>query len=98
LWTIPIETFDNRRGVPDVLLCLNGNFIALEFKRSNKELNHARTKMQQYVASLIEESGGTALFIYPENEEECFTIMDRIVHGKKKCYGHIEKFCGEETL
>ena len=82
VWYLKVETHDNRRGIPDVILSLTGHFLTLEFKKSVTELSKPRTKMQNYVASLIEKSGGTALFIYPENEEECFTIMDRIAHGK----------------
>jgi hypothetical protein len=77
IWFLGVETHDNRRGIPDVLVCLNGHFIALEFKRSIKELGKSRTKMQEYVASLILSAGGLSLFIYPENEQECLSILHK---------------------
>jgi hypothetical protein len=60
-------------------MCLNGHFVALEFKRSDKELNHPRTAMQEYVAKLIKKSGGIHLFIYPENEKECYDKLQYLL-------------------
>ena len=55
-------------GVPDILGCVNGRFVALELKASWRE---ARKKhyLQKHVIKRIRQTGGYAEFIYPENEE-----------------------------
>lgn len=79
LWTLSVETFDNRRGVPDVIMCLNGHFVALEFKRSANEMHHDRTRLQEYVAQKIKSAQGLHFFIYPENEKECYDELKTLL-------------------
>lgn len=57
-WTVKtIST--NKRGTPDVLACLNGQFIAIEVKREGK-LNTV-SPIQQFQLDKIVESGGIAV-------------------------------------
>lgn len=68
------------RGLPDILGCVNGRFIALECKRSQEELKHStgRILLQGKILKDIQRSGGLAYFIYPENEEEILNIIKSI--------------------
>ena len=57
-WTVKtIST--NKRGTPDVLACLNGQFIAIEVKREGK-LNTV-SPIQQFQLDKIVEAGGIAV-------------------------------------
>lgn len=57
------------RGIPDIIACINGTFIALELKRSAK----ARvTKLQLYNLNLLTSAGGYAKVAYPENWEQIY--------------------------
>lgn len=55
------------RGIPDRLGCINGKFFALELKKSKSA---KRAKLQQYVVQKINDAGGFAAFVYPENYKE----------------------------
>lgn len=57
-WTVKtIST--NKRGTPDVLACLDGQFIAIEVKREGK-LNTV-SPIQQFQLDKIVEAGGIAV-------------------------------------
>ena len=55
------------RGTPDRIGLINGRFVALEFKRSSKEMGHPREHLQKYVLSNVLKAGGYGMFVYPEN-------------------------------
>lgn len=56
------------RGIPDIIACVNGTFVALELKRNKVEAmkNKGRIVLQRYNIDLINKSGGFALIVYPE--------------------------------
>lgn len=60
------------RGSPDVILCINGKFVALEYKRS---ANAKISKLQEYKAEKISNAGGFHYFVYPENWDQVFGIL-----------------------
>lgn len=68
------------RGYPDILGCYRGRFIALEVKRSKADSTRGtgRTPLQKYILDKITDSGGYATFIYPENEDEVFAIIQNM--------------------
>lgn len=61
------------RGIPDIIICYKGHFVAWELKRSEKEALKKREgyELQKYVISKIIKSGGIARICYPENFKEC---------------------------
>ena len=63
------------RGVPDRIGCVNGHFVALEFKRTKEDIHSSRAKLQGYILDMIEESGGFAAFVFPEN---WFIVYDEL--------------------
>ena len=60
-----------RSGVPDIICCVNGRFLAIECKAgSNKP-----TALQQKELKLIADAGGSALVINEENLEGVAAIV-----------------------
>lgn len=54
-------------GDPDRIICLNGYFIALELKKSEKGIREKRFQLQAYILSQVTHAGGFGLVAYPEN-------------------------------
>lgn len=64
-----------RKGVPDILICLGGHFVALELKAKEKKPE----PLQQFELECIDAALGTALVAYPENWEETFNYLKKIL-------------------
>ena len=60
------------KGIPDIIGCVNGQYVALEVKRSESEANKqtGRTVLQRHTINKIRKVGGYATFIYPLNAGE----------------------------
>lgn len=52
----------SKSGVPDLLCCVNGKFVAFEVKRPNSKTQV--TKLQEYNLRKIRESKGHALVVW----------------------------------
>ena len=46
----------NRKGIPDIICCIDGKFVALEVKQAKGKT----TDLQDYNIKMIRESGGVA--------------------------------------
>ena len=55
-----------KAGIPDIVGCCNGRFIALEIKASNGK----PSKLQIHVIKQIQACGGYARFVYPSDYED----------------------------
>lgn len=55
-----------RSGIPDLLCCVNGKFVAIEVKASKGKAS----ELQIYNINKIKESGGVAIILYPKDFEE----------------------------
>lgn len=64
------------KGIPDIILCLNGFFISLELKKDNK----ARIdRLQEHnAAQIICKARGLALIVWPEIWEETLEMLKKI--------------------
>jgi len=60
-------------GVPDLLCCANGRFVALEVKRPGNK----PTKLQEFRIAEIRASGGVAEVV--ESKEEAVKIVERVL-------------------
>jgi hypothetical protein len=69
------------RGIPDIIMCPNGRFVALEVKRSLEESKKysPRNALQDKALADIRKAGGLAYKIYPENEEE---VLNALLRGE----------------
>lgn len=54
-----------KAGIPDLLICCNGQFIAVELKAPNGK----PSELQLYNIDAITKAGGIALVLYPEDFE-----------------------------
>ena len=66
-------------GIPDIIGCVGGTFVALELKRDMKEANR-RHSLQRHILKVIKDAGGFASFTYPENSEEILAKI-RCLHS-----------------
>lgn len=53
-------------GIPDIICCINGNFLAIEVKRPGGKV----TKLQNKTISKIIASGGIAIVAFSVNDVE----------------------------
>ena len=63
------------RGIPDIIMCLNGQFIAMELKKS---ASATTSKLQDYNLLRIRQCGGRAFLVYPENFDRIFIQLEQI--------------------
>jgi hypothetical protein len=60
-------------GIPDILICKNGLFIAIELK-----VDSPLSKLQEYTLQLIKNSQGKTFVVYPENWNTVFTTLKEL--------------------
>lgn len=67
-WPPKVESL-SVRGEPDRVGCVNGHFVALEFKRSEAEAKRqtGRVILQKQILNKIKMAGGVGFVAYPEN-------------------------------
>ena len=65
-----------KAGIPDILACVNGYFVGIEVKAKNGK----PSDLQIYNLQKIEDSGGFAVLLYPDDFEDfkkmIFHILD----------------------
>lgn len=64
-----VKFFANRMtksGIPDILACVNGHFVAIEVKAQNGK----PSDLQLYNVKKIREAGGVAIILYPDGFDE----------------------------
>ena len=66
------------RGTPDLIMCVNGQFVALEFKKSVKE---QADMLQAHTIEMINLAGGIALVVSPENWEKVLEALTTLSKG-----------------
>ena len=64
-----------RTGVPDILACVNGHFVAIEVKAQNGK----PSELQVYNIKKIHEAGGIGVILYPDG----FEAFKRLIHKLK---------------
>lgn len=68
-----------RKGIPDILACVNGHFVAIEVKASNGK----PSDLQIYNVTKINEAGGVAVILYPEGFEDFKRLIERLLNHDK---------------
>lgn len=78
-----------KSGVPDILACVNGFFVAIEVKAEN---GHP-SALQIYNRDKIRENGGISLILYPSQFEEFKMLIDDLIKrphsmdwNEQKCF------------
>ena len=67
-----------KRGIPDLLACINGDFYGIEVK---SETGTPST------LNKINNAGGYAILLYPED----FENFKKLIHGDKSVYAELKK-------
>lgn len=67
-----------KRGIPDLLACVNGYFVAIEVKAENG----TPSELQIYNVKKIQEAGGIALILYPKDFEYFKDLVYRLKEGE----------------
>lgn len=62
----------SKLGIPDIIACINGNFVALEVKAENGRAS----ELQKRNIRLINECKGQAYIVYPKDFEE---LKERLI-------------------
>ena len=62
----------NRNGIPDIIMCYKGKFLAFEVK----DLKGKITPLQEYNIKLIQEAGGKAYLV--RSVEEVKNVLEAI--------------------
>lgn len=77
-----LKTWSNgvqREGVPDLLVCHKGWFIAIELKA---ETGHP-TKLQEWNIEQIKKAGGCAIVLYPHQWDTFKEMIDLLEREKE---------------
>ena len=61
-----------QRGIPDLLACINGYFLAIEVKSDRGRVS----PLQEYQLKNIRKAGGRAFVISPQNFEELKKVLE----------------------
>ena len=60
-------------GIPDILCCIEGKFIAIEVKGGS---SYGLTELQRYNLEKLAENGGLALCVYPTGWHDMLALLD----------------------
>lgn len=74
-----MKFFANRMtktGIPDILACVNGYFLAVEVKAENGK----PSELQKYHVREINDTGGCAIILYPQD----YIFFQDLVNSLKK--------------
>lgn len=66
-----------KSGVPDILACVGGYFVAIEVKAQKGK----PSELQLYQCAKIRKAGGFAFIAYPSGWEELKKILYKLSHG-----------------
>ena len=66
-----------KSGIPDILACCNGKFLGIEVKAKNGK----SSELQLYNLKMIDEAGGFAILLYPDDFETFKTMIELIQSG-----------------
>lgn len=75
-----VKYFANRNtksGIPDILACVNGEFLAIEVKSDS---GHP-SELQLHNVELIRKAGGLAFVVYPSGFDQLKDIVIRLGRG-----------------
>lgn len=77
-WFVKIQQ-KSLRGTPDYLMCVNGNFVAMELKNSEDE---EPDELQKYNLRKIRHSNGLGLVVFPENWDKVYDVLFKLAIGE----------------
>lgn len=78
-WFVKIQQVA-KHGTPDILMCINGVFIAIELKTDIGKVD----KLQAWTLDNIANAGGLAFVLTPKNFESTIKLLREIYEETKK--------------
>lgn len=69
-----------RSGVPDLLMCVAGRFVAIELKTEDGVIS----KLQEYNLKRIEDTGGVSVVLTPSNLDASILLLEMLAKGVPK--------------
>lgn len=81
-----------KRGIPDVICCVSGLFIAFELKRSDKE---KATPLQAFVLNEILKAEGLAFTANPQNWPGIFATIKQLAESGQRAAARPERAAQE---
>lgn len=78
-WFYPVMSGYGSSGIPDIVACVRGRFVAIECKATPKD--HPTALQQKNLAS-IKDQGGIAVVINAENVEELKNVINKVVDDR----------------
>ncbi|MDU1348298.1 VRR-NUC domain-containing protein [uncultured Clostridium sp.] len=73
----------SKAGIPDIIACVNGQFVAIEVKASNGRAS----ELQKRNIRLIRESGGLGYILYPRQFESFKKDIYKLLNINSSCIG-----------
>lgn len=70
-----ISTGFQRAGIPDLIACVNGRFVAIEVKGESGR----PSELQKYELDQIKKSNGIGFLLYPKDFENFTKIMQNML-------------------
>lgn len=67
-----------KSGIPDILCCINGKFMAIELK----SLNGKPTVLQKRNIELINKTGGLGIILYPDGFDDFKKLIKELIDCK----------------
>lgn len=77
-----VKTWSNgiqRKGIPDIIACVNGYFVGIELKAENG----IPSELQKWNIKEIRKSGGIAIVLYPDQLEDFKTMIVDLIQRSK---------------
>ena len=67
-----------KSGIPDILACVNGYFVAIEVKATNGK----PSELQLYNKDKIRDSGGISIVLYPNQFNNFKKLINELLNNK----------------
>lgn len=81
-------------GIPDILACVTGHFVAIEVKASNGR----PSELQKYHVREINDSGGYAVILYPQDWELFKKLVNYLINEEYYEAGELCDQINERSL
>lgn len=82
-----------RAGIPDILACVNGYFVAIEVKSSKGK----PSELQVYHRDEIRKANGICLILYPEQFEDFKLLIDDLIERPEVLDWQEQEFFDERS-
>ena len=77
IFKVPQGPYTSRRGLPDLIMCISGRFVAIEVKTETGSL----TALQSHEIANVRKSGGLSYVIFGKDLDMIKCIVEEARHG-----------------